>query len=99
MGVALEMICSRLLGGIEGIGYFLWTGYDFSLKDRLLHGGRIIDSEIVADTCILVVEVYRYIRSRRYGDGTCIESEILGHKVDGHVLWARGAGCTRWNYR
>ncbi len=99
MGIALEMICSRLLGGIESIGYFLWTIYDFSLKDRLLHGGRIIDREIMAYTCVLIVEVYRYIRCRRYGDGTCIESEILGHKVDGHVLWARGAGCTRWKYR
>jgi len=99
MGIALEMIGSWLLGCVECIDYFLWTGYDFSLKDRLLHGGRIIDSEIMAYTCILIVEVYRYIRSRRYGNGTCIESEILGQQVDGHVLLARGIGCTRWKYR
>ena len=79
MGIALEMVSPRLLRCIEGIGYFLWTDYDFSLKDRLLHGGRIIDSEIMAYTCILIVEVYRYIRSCRYSDGACIESEILRH--------------------
>ena len=79
MGIALEMVSPRLLRCIEGIDYFLWTGYDLSLKDRLLHGGRIIDSEIMANTGILVVEVYRHIRSCRYSDGACIESEILRH--------------------